>query len=456
MSQRKNPPGGRGPHKESGPPEPPQPRSSPSFRRQPARPDADDLLASINAAAGFENPLPLLELASSTLAVLEPDRNDPSVLRQPGSADRAGFLNALLGAGLPETELLLAAIHALSADDLERARIARTLRAELTDADNLLQQFAGLVLYRAVEQSHVLGDGDNVLLGVRTAAGYKFTLVIYVDHNMGTLVKDAFAIPQPVAEVITGMKSYISEPGSLWAELSPADARTRVEEAISRGARTVSPLETDSWPGVRPLTEAVLRAAPSGGHGYQRPEWSENQLEALSGEFFRSPFGRELDTEDHRALLTMVLWFGTASGPGDPLRWSPTAVEIVLLDWAPDRIAAPLEVLLLPNLLRAFVRYCHAERGIQKELTLQTLAAIDRYQPDFVQLIHTDRGWEPPLPGPVGVLPQLDRDADAPDRPSGGPDNCFEGLMLEQLRRTVGGREELDNLDARPLPEEDF
>lgn len=457
MSQRKNPPGGPGPHDESGSPKPPRTRVSGRDRHRRAPAHTDDLLASINAAAAFENPLPLLELASSTLAVLEPARNDPADPQWPGTADRAGFVTALLGAGLPETELLLAAVHALSADELERARIARTLRAELTDAEGLLRQFTALAPYRAVEQSHVLGDGDNLMLGVRTSAGHEFTLVIYVDHNMGTLVKDAFAIPKPLAEVITGMKNYILEPGCLWADMPLAEARSRLREAIDRGAATVPPLETDSWPGVRPLTEAVLRAAPSGGHGYQRPQWSEKQLKALSEGFFNSRFGRALDTEAHRVLLTLALRFGIDSGPGDPMRWSPTAVEIILLDWGPRRIASSLQVmLLLPDLLRAFVGYCHGERGIQHELTQQTLAAIDRYQSDFIRMLHTEYWPEPPLLGPTGALPRPGRDGGTDGRASIEPGNGFEGLMLEQMRRTVGGGKELQNLDSRPLPDEDF
>ena len=39
-------------------------------------------------------------------------------------------------------------------------------------------------------------------------------------------------------------------------------------------------------------------------------------------------------------MLSSLLWFGSGYGPGDPLRWSPTAVEILMLDWIPRKILA--------------------------------------------------------------------------------------------------------------------
>lgn len=67
-----------------------------------------------------------------------------------------------------------------------------------------------------------------------------------------------------------------------------------------------------------------------------------------------------------------------ANGPGDPMRWSPTAVEILLLDRIPRKIVESPEVLAtVPALLRKFIRFCHHERGIRASLTEQTVAASD-------------------------------------------------------------------------------
>ena len=55
-------------------------------------------------------------------------------------------------------------------------------------------------MYRAQEMVHVLGDGDNVHVAVRFAGGAELTAVVYIDHNMGTLVKDAFVVPESLAD----------------------------------------------------------------------------------------------------------------------------------------------------------------------------------------------------------------------------------------------------------------
>ncbi|QGK48821.1 hypothetical protein [Mycobacterium intracellulare] len=90
-------------------------------------------------------------------------------------------------------------------------------------------------------------------------------------------------------------------------------------------------------------------------------------MDSISGtrhtdRFFTSPDGARLDDPDRRDLLESLLWYGTDYGPGDPLRWSPVRVEILLDDWIPRKIVAPVRYLAkAPELLRAFIRFAHAE-----------------------------------------------------------------------------------------------
>src|SRR5205807_7331002 len=107
-------------------------------------------------------------------------------------------------------------------------------------------------------------------------------------------------------------------------------------------------------PACRPLVEWVTRLLPPGGQGYVRPEWDEDAQEALAARFIASPFAVGLDDE-HLDLLEQVLWFATGYGPGDPLRWSPVAVELLLADWIPRKIVADVAYLSkAPGVLRAF------------------------------------------------------------------------------------------------------
>lgn len=74
------------------------------------------------------------------------------------------------------------------------------------------------------------------------------------------------------------------------------------------------------------------------------------------------------------------------------MRWSPVAVEILLLDWLPRKVMAGQTFLAkAPDLLRAFVRFCRAERAIPSYLTDQTLDAIDRWEPEYRRAISSPR-----------------------------------------------------------------
>lgn len=111
-------------------------------------------------------------------------------------------------------------------------------------------------------------------------------------------------------------------------------------------------------------------------------------------------------------------------------------VEIALLDFFPRKVLVPpTELARVPGLIRAFVRFAHAERGVRTVHTDATLAAVDRFESEFLAMVRERR-----------VRP---RDA-------------FDGsrypadLALEALAAQVGGAEALRALDDRPLPDEPF
>jgi hypothetical protein len=126
------------------------------------------------------------------------------------------------------------------------------------------------------------------------------------------------------------------------------------------------------------------------------------------------------------------------------MRVSPVNVEMLLLDRIPRKVLAAVDDLAVaPDLLRAFARFCHAERGIRTELTEQTQSAIDIMEPEYQRLIRTKRPQGPAaLIGAMGLL-------------DGEPWDVT-GVMLDTLRHAVGGEQALDALSAEPLPDEPF
>jgi hypothetical protein len=426
-----------------------------------ARPEAPDLLGDVAIALADDHPLTLISLVSGLLAALKPQRANPfGQAPEPSVPTRDELVATFLEVELTETSALLAVMAELSADDIMRHRIRRAITKRVHALPGWLTDLGQTTVDRVVEMVHVLGDGDNIMIGMSLPGGSALSLVIYIDHNMGTLVKDAFTAPEPLDLLIERMRLVGGEdPDTTWTDLDPADARVRISEAITLSDMAFVPFDTDTWPACRPLVEWALGMLPSGGTGYQRPYWDAGTLAELTTCFLASPFGAGFDDADHRRLLESVLWFGTDYGPGDPLRWSPVAVEVLLRHWIPRKVAAgPTHLAKVPDLLRAFIRFCHHERGIRATLTTKTLAAVDEYEPEYQRAIHSP---QPPSPaallaamGAIGAMGALPPGGGWP-LPGTQPPSLSE-LMLDSLRRAVGGEDALDKLDAVPLLDEPF
>jgi Domain of unknown function (DUF6398) len=423
--------------------------------QQHSRRDEPDLIGDVGAALSDDHPFTLISLVSSLLTALEPPRPSPfEPPPEPGLPTRDELVRTFLDVELLETSALVAVIAELSGDDMLRRRVRREITRRAHVLPTWLTNLDRATVEGVVEMVHVLGDGDNIMIGMSLPGGCALSLVVYIDHNMGTLVKDAFAVPEPLETLIKHMQVAAGDgPDTTWSDLDPADARARIRDAVERSAITFPPFETDSWPACRPLVEWAIALLPTGGHGYQRPHWDDDALTELTESFLASPFGVGFDNADHRGLLESLLWFGTSYGPGDPLRWSPVAVEILLVDWIPRKIVADVTYLAkVPDLLRTFIRFCHQERGIRAALTADTLATVDEYEPQYQETIRSPRPQ-----GPAALLAAMG--AFNPD----GPWPLFEAeppsypeIMLDTLRRAVGGEDTLDQLDATPLPDEPF
>lgn len=408
-------------------------------------------MGDVRRALAEAHPFGFLALASSLLASLDPRRADPFARKtpEPERITRDELLHTFVEVDRPETTALLAVMSALGSDELERRRLAQVVAARRHRLPAWLCGLGSAEVYRATEMVHVLGDGDNVLVGLRLAAGEELTAVVYIDHNVGTLVKDAFIVPDSIEAVLRLMRDTSDDPDTAFVDLTLADAKARIVDAIAVAAMTYPPFESDTWPACRPLVEWVTRLLPDGGRGYERPEWSDAEKSGLVERFFGSSDGMPLDDQENRALLDSILWFGCDYGPGDPLRWSTVAVEILLADWIPRKIVAEAGYLSkAPQLLRAFIRFCHAERGIPRYLTDETLEAVDRWEPAYQAAIRSPR-----LQGPAALLSAIGLYDDDDD--SNEPWN-YEALMLGYLERAVGGREALSQLDDAPLPGEPF
>lgn len=439
-----------------------------------------DLLVDLRAALRSDDPMTLLGAVSGILEVTLHRRSNPFAddHADGGQAPTlSDMVDSFIGYPCAETTATLTVIRALVNDELMGARIARELAQRRQRVPGWLAELADARIEPAVwRTSHVLGDGDSYQLGVTMPSGRAMTALVYVDHNLGTVVKDAFVTLETLATMVEAMSSHVDDPDTTVTQVDPATTRAIIEQAIETGAMLYPPLETDSWPMCRPVVEWMVRMLPPGGTVPARPEWSQAQTAALADDFFASRFGTGLDDRDRRGLLESVLWYGTDYGPGDPLRWSGVSVEILLLDWFPRKVVAdPPYLAQVPDLLRAFIAYAHDRQGISRALTTDTLAAVSRFEPEYQRLIRSDRPQGPAAllaraleARSGGVDPDLD-DLDLGELdlasllagamavpPGFQPSARMIEIRLEALDAAVGGRRALERLDAAPLPDEPF
>lgn len=423
--------------------------------RQPAE-DHTDLLGDADAALAADHPLPMLMLASGLLNLLDPRNNDPfdrSPVPEP--APLAEVLTAFVSSQDPAATALAWTMAQLSGDDLLRARVVRDVGVRSFLLPSWMHQLNKIEIVAAEQITETVRDGYNIVLQVRLA-GHDMTTVAFIDFNMGTIVKDNFLSDKGLDDFNELWREHADTRHTALEALSPADARARISEAIERGARTIPRPESEDWPATRPLLEWIVRQLPEGGTGFVRPEWSKQDRERLADRFLASSYGADLDLPNDRSIVGDLVFYRADYGYGDPLRWSPTAIEILMTDWYPRKVIADQRYLRqMPTVLRAFVQFVHAELGLVQELTVDVLDAIDTYERHYRQTISKPRRQGPEaILEAAGVADPLDRN----DLSAGEffTEDDLKIFVLDELADQVGGLEQLAQLTAEPLADEPF
>lgn len=160
--------------------------------------------------------------------------------------------------------------------------------------------------------------------------------------------------------------------------------------------------------------------------------------------------GERSDPKQNRTRRADTLVWFAGFNCGDPLRWSPTKIEFLLLDWWHRKVVQSEDAdRELPRILRAFVRWSGQQKGVPARFVDQNLAAIDAFEPAFLADIGTPRrNTAAELARLVAGIPG-DVDDDAYDE-----DEDLSGSLLAVLADRVGGWDVLDDLAATPLPDE--
>lgn len=333
---------------------------------------AVELLDEVRAALDSGEPIELLGMVSMMILATDPANNSEAE-----STDLRELVGAFIGTPLPETTALLAALSELLDDGMLAARCRHALVARHDAVPAWLAQLQQTTVRQAMLMTHVLGDADELILGVQFADGREMSSAVHIDHLQSSAVKDAFFVPESINTVLTVAKASNDDPDTSFVELPLDQAAARLRDALNREPAIPGQV-SDTWPNSRALLSWVAGLLPDSENAAPQ-HISENRVEFVD-RFFAALVGLPFNRPGYRALLDISIDAGT----GDPLRWSSARLARLLAGGFVTPELIPAEVQAdLPRLLRAYVPFAHAEAGIRDELTAEALAAIDEFADDY-------------------------------------------------------------------------
>jgi hypothetical protein len=245
----------------------------------------------------------------------------------------------------------------------------------------------------------VFDDGVSVMIEFAAAAGQPHTLGIYVDHNMGGLVKNVFLAPESLGSLRKRMRRHgPGRDGLEFRELDLGEARARVDAALEMLDHTYDPPVDPDVRYLRALIDARLALLPDAA---TLPEdFEEMPVEdrwRLLEDFLDSPEGKRWQgDEDAEDVAHAAIDFGAGYNHGGPLRWSPVVVEIFMTDWLARKVAREPEFFArVPEVLSDWVAYAGHRQDVPAAPLREAIAAVKLYRKDMLDAVNDPDAWGP-------------------------------------------------------------
>ena len=224
-------------------------------------------------------------------------------------------------------------------------------------------------------------DGTSLLVEFEHPDGRRHTVGVYIDHNLGHMAKDAF-LAGSLDEVADSLEGGTKPEAVRIEPVALAEAGGLLADAVGVTDRTVEPPVSETYWGLRALLGARIRALPAGRPRPARVEVRPEERLAIIDAFVASPEAAGLGAApDVAEVAALLVDFAADDVDGRPLRWSPIVVELCLADWFPRAVVAERAFLaLVPDVLRAFIRYAGRLRALPTAAVEETVAAVDRWE----------------------------------------------------------------------------
>jgi hypothetical protein len=326
-----------------------------------------------------------------------------------------GFIDALEQLGSPRALATLRAVAAVgpgargtrasgAADRLAARGIAEApWAAALGQA---MPTAAALVVDEAFD------DGVSVLVEFRGDGYEPHTLGVYIDHNLGGLVKDVF-----VAGPLDEIRNIFSRSAVVTIrDLALAEARARIDAARYILDHTFDPPVSEDVQPARAMLDARARLLPDGVElASEHREMTSGERDALLTDFLGSPEGRRWrDDEDAEDVVRLAIDFGADYNHGGPLRWSPVVVETFMSSWLARKVGRePAFFTHVPPVLADWVQYAGVRRGVPATPLREAVAAVEDYREEMLEAASDPAAWDPTK---VFATAALDAGVDLADR----------------------------------------
>jgi len=368
----------------SGDPTTSRPAAAPDAAPRDAVLDTLQETLGLDLAAAPESMLPVIAEASvARLSSMVADRLWPEDdTDEIGEIERHFWMDAaqvLADRRDPESFILLTGLARTVGQagrlPLQRALLARSRQAQEVPA--WVHRIATFRLTGTVLSEDISGDGLSVVLDYDDEQ-YPHTVIVFVDNNLGALVKDVFVGP-PLQQVVD---AYRSGGGVTIRTVRPAVAAGIILQALGETDEYDDPPVSDDFDFFSGLLVNRLTQLPERPvRPPVQPRLSGRQRDRLVAEFVDRPAAAALPPE---AAVIARLWLDHALDytAGGPLRVSAVLVELFITQWLPRKIFADSNYARdVPLVLKAWLRFAAERTEVDAGTLREALDAVDTWAP---------------------------------------------------------------------------
>ena len=258
---------------------------------------------------------------------------------------------------------------------LQRAHVSR-LRTQ-DEVPEWVTRIAGFRLTSAIVSEDITGDGLSVVLDYDDEQ-HPHTLVVFVDNNLGGIIKDVFVGP-PVDRVLD---AYQRGGRVTVRTVRPPIAAGIILQALGETRDYDDPPVSEDFEFFTGLLVNRLTQMPDRPvRPPMRPLLSPRQREHLVEDFLESQQAVGLP-DDAADIVRLWIDHAVDHTVGGPLRVSGVLVELFLAHWLPRKVLADSTYFdAVPVVVKAWLEFAGEQANLPLDTVEEAVDAVDVWQP---------------------------------------------------------------------------